>query len=52
MKRVECMAMNKATVLNFRTPGKLIKGLLPDFIPEIDSLIKAGTIRTITQLWV
>lgn len=52
MKKGECMAMNKATVLNFRTPGKLIKGLFPDSIPEIDSLIKAGTMRTITQLWV
>lgn len=52
MKKGQCMAMNKATVLNFRTPGKLIKGLFPDSVPEIDSLIKAGTIRTITQLWV
>ena len=52
MKKGECMAMNKATVLNFMTPGKLIKGLFPDSIPEIDSLIKAGTMRTITQLWV
>lgn len=32
-----------------RTPGKLIKGLLPEAIPEIDSLINAGAITAITQ---
>lgn len=43
------MAVSNTVVLNFRTPGDLIKGLLPDAIPEIDSLINAGAIRAITQ---
>ena len=49
MKKREWMAVSNAAVLNFRTPGRLIKGLLPDAMPEIVSLINAGAVRAITQ---